>query len=135
MVVDRIVVRDDLGNRLADSFETALSLADGLAIAEFADKTDDKGEPERIMFSERFACPVSGFTIDEIEPRLFSFNNPYGACPDCDGLGTELKFEPALVVPDPSLSLRRARSTRGRAPATPRRFTRRRFRPSRGTTR
>ncbi len=105
VVVDRIVVRDDLGNRLADSIETALDLADGLAIAEFADKTDDKGEPERIMFSERFACPVSGFTIDEIEPRLFSFNNPYGACPDCDGLGTELKFEPALVVPDPSLSL------------------------------
>jgi len=105
VVVDRIVVRDDLGNRLADSIETALGLADGLAIAEFADKTDDKGEPERIMFSERFACPVSGFTIEEIEPRLFSFNNPYGACPDCDGLGTELKFEPALVVPDPSLSL------------------------------
>jgi len=107
VVVDRIVVRDDLGNRLADSIETALSLADGLAIAEFADKTDDKVEPERIMFSERFACPVSGFTIEEIEPRLFSFNNPYGACPDCDGLGTELKFEPALVVPDPSLSLRK----------------------------
>ncbi|RIA55130.1 excinuclease ABC subunit UvrA [Dichotomicrobium thermohalophilum] len=107
VVVDRIVVRDDLGNRLADSIETALGLADGLAIAEFADKTDDKGEPERIMFSERFACPVSGFTIDEIEPRLFSFNNPYGACPDCDGLGTELKFEPALIVPDPNLSLQR----------------------------
>jgi len=105
VVVDRIVVRDDLGNRLADSIETALGLADGLAIAELADKTDDKGEAERIMFSERFACPVSGFTIEEIEPRLFSFNNPYGACPDCDGLGTELKFEPALVVPDPSLSL------------------------------
>ena len=62
-------------------------------------------EPERIVFSQRFACPVSGFTIDEIEPRLFSFNNPFGACPKCDGLGTELKFEPALTVPDASLSL------------------------------
>jgi excinuclease ABC subunit A len=107
VVVDRIVVRDDLGNRLADSFETALGLADGLAIAEFADETDDKGEARRIIFSARFACPVSGFTIDEIEPRLFSFNNPYGACPKCDGLGTELKFEPDLIVPEPGLSLRK----------------------------
>ncbi len=107
VVVDRLVVRDDMGNRLADSFETALALADGLAIAEFADKTDQNGEPERIIFSARFACPVSGFTIDEIEPRLFSFNNPYGACAKCDGLGTELKFEPDLIVPDPGLSLRK----------------------------
>ncbi len=106
VVVDRLVIRPDLGARLADSLETALKLADGLAIAEFADRTDGKGRPERIIFSEKFACPVSGFTIDEIEPRLFSFNNPFGACPECDGLGTKLSFEPALVVPDDSLSLR-----------------------------
>src|SRR5262245_61668699 len=119
VVIDRIVVRNDLGNRLADSFETALKLADGLAIAEYADKplppsrtaeesaNKSKNEThERILFSEKFACPVSGFTIEEIEPRLFSFNNPFGACPKCDGLGTELRFEPDLVVPDPALSLR-----------------------------
>ncbi|WP_127076210.1 excinuclease ABC subunit UvrA [Rhodomicrobium lacus] len=123
VVVDRIVVRGDIGTRLADSFETALELADGIAIVEFADapkaepEADGGGkkkkaaqkadEPRRITFSQRFACPVSGFTIDEIEPRLFSFNNPFGACPKCDGLGTELKFEPQLVVPDQSLSLRK----------------------------
>ncbi len=106
VVVDRLVVRDDIASRLADSLETALKLADGIAVAEFADKTDDKGDPERIVFSEKFACPVSGFTIAEIEPRLFSFNNPFGACPACDGLGTELRFEPDLVVPDTNLSLR-----------------------------
>ncbi len=106
VVVDRVVVRPDLATRLADSFETALKLADGLAIVEFTDEKGEKGEPRRIIFSEKFACPVSGFTIDEIEPRLFSFNNPYGACPTCDGLGTELKFEPDLVVPDQNLSLR-----------------------------
>ncbi len=105
VVVDRLVIKPDLGNRLADSLETALKLSDGLAVAEFADKKDEKGEPERIMFSERFSCPVSGFTIDEIEPRLFSFNNPFGACPSCDGLGTELRFEADLVVPDKTLSL------------------------------
>ncbi len=119
VVVDRIVVRTDIATRLADSFETALKLADGLAVAEFADKplpasaTSEEGANksknethERLLFSERFACPVSGFTIDEIEPRLFSFNNPFGACPKCDGLGTELHFEPELVVPDTSLSMR-----------------------------
>ena len=164
VVVDRIVVRPDLATRLADSLETALELADGIAIAEFADKplkppavkpkgkasradspppggegsgvggspTSDvlesplprpsptRGEGaqgereilknknethERVVFSARFACPVSGFTIDEIEPRLFSFNAPSGACPACDGLGTELKFEADLVVPDPERSL------------------------------
>ena len=88
VVVDRVVVRPDGSARLADSFETALALADGIAVVEFADK-----EGERIIFSAKFACPVSGFTIEEIEPRLFSFNNPYGACPACDGLGTELFFE------------------------------------------
>ncbi len=119
VVVDRLVVKPDIGTRLADSFETALKLADGLAVAEFADKplplSEQTGESankskndthERLLFSERFACPVSGFTIDEIEPRLFSFNNPFGACPKCDGLGTELHFEPDMVVPDGSLSLR-----------------------------
>ncbi|NOT72415.1 MAG: excinuclease ABC subunit UvrA [Hyphomicrobium sp.] len=144
VVVDRIVVKKDLGTRLADSFEQALKLADGLAITEYVDKplsiargdspsssrpprADDdvrsatggkieKGDQpgafknknethERIVFSARFACPVSGFTIDEIEPRLFSFNAPAGACPTCDGLGSELRFEPDLVVPDASLSL------------------------------
>jgi excinuclease ABC subunit A len=118
VVIDRIVVRKDIGARLADSLETALELADGLAIAEYADKAlpasaskganKSKNEThERVIFSQRFACPVSGFTIDEIEPRLFSFNNPFGACPKCDGLGTELQFEPALVVPDPALSLKK----------------------------
>ncbi len=117
VVVDRIVVRDDVATRLADSFETALLLADGIALVELADKplsedqlaSANRGRNEtheRIIFSQRFACPVSGFTIDEIEPRLFSFNNPYGACPSCDGLGTELRFEPDLVVPDENLSMR-----------------------------
>jgi excinuclease ABC subunit A len=167
VVVDRIVVRKDIATRLADSFETALELADGIAIAEYADKPlkassspaswgrdreggnhdgfaippplspANKGEGkrsaraesasgesvraeredkdilrnknethERITFSARFACPVSGFTIDEIEPRLFSFNAPAGACPKCDGLGTEMRFEADLVVPDHTLSLK-----------------------------
>ena len=100
VVVDRIVVREDLGNRLADSLETALSLSDGLVFAESADTG------ERSTFSAKFACPVSGFTIDEIEPRLFSFNNPFGACPACDGLGVEMFFDPQLVVPNDLLSLR-----------------------------
>ncbi|SDB16277.1 excinuclease ABC subunit UvrA [Bauldia litoralis] len=162
VVVDRIVVRPDIATRLADSFQTALELADGLAIAEFADAPpqpspsrdgDDAGsplqpakgrsraktsepaadadaedapppgrgrikegvnpptgkdaQPERLIFSEKFACPVSGFTIAEIEPRLFSFNNPYGACPVCDGLGSERTVDAALVVPDDSLTLRK----------------------------
>ncbi|WP_421723370.1 excinuclease ABC subunit UvrA [Bauldia sp.] len=179
VVVDRIVVRDDIATRLADSLQTALGLADGIAIAEFADRppphpvasgdhplppgerdsrpkrrskssiVTKKGDgedaapplpsreregtaeggagvrgtsqeagtaegrtgkketlPTRIIFSEKFACPVSGFTIPEIEPRLFSFNNPYGACPTCDGLGFERTVDPALVVPDETLSLR-----------------------------
>ena len=99
VVVDRLVVKRDLGSRLADSFETALSIADGLAIAEDADNG------ERTIFSSKFACPVSGFTIEEIEPRLFSFNNPFGACPSCDGLGTDMYFDPELVVPDPRRGL------------------------------
>jgi len=100
VVVDRIVVRPDMGNRVADSLETALGLTDGLAIAENADTR------ERTLFSAKFACPVSGFTIDEIEPRLFSFNNPHGACPACDGLGTKMYFDPDLVVPDRDKSLK-----------------------------
>jgi len=99
VVVDRVVVRDDLATRLADSIETALELSDGLLFVENAD------DGERTTFSAKFACPVSGFTIDEIEPRLFSFNNPFGACPACDGLGTQAEFDPDLVVPDKKLSL------------------------------
>ncbi|MBO6603653.1 MAG: excinuclease ABC subunit UvrA [Roseicyclus sp.] len=102
VVVDRIVVREGAETRLADSFRTALDLADGIAILETAPKD---GEPERITFSENFACPVSGFTIPEIEPRLFSFNAPFGACPSCDGLGVELFFDERLVVPDAALTL------------------------------
>ena len=102
VVVDRIVVREGLETRLADSFRTALDLADGIAVLETAPR---EGEPERITFSEKFACPVSGFTIPEIEPRLFSFNAPFGACPECDGLGAELFFDERLVVPDAALKL------------------------------
>ncbi len=106
VVVDRVVVSGDISSRLAESFETALRLADGIAVAEFADRTAEDGTPQRLTFSEKFACPVSGFTIAEIEPRLFSFNNPFGACPVCSGLGTEAKIDPDLVVPDGTLSLR-----------------------------
>ncbi|GIT92438.1 UvrABC system protein A [Jannaschia pagri] len=102
VVVDRIVVREGLEQRLADSFRTALDLADGIAILETAPK---EGDPVRVTFSEKFACPVSGFTIPEIEPRLFSFNAPFGACPSCDGLGHELFFDERLVVPDATLPL------------------------------
>jgi excinuclease ABC subunit A len=162
VVVDRIVVRPDIGQRLAESFETALKLAEGLAVIEYADvpaaqpssfetrpagtpqdedgarpskaakrgasphpeeaqsavskdeaptkkvaKIHDKSGPERILFSEKFACPVSGFTIPEIEPRLFSFNNPYGACPACGGLGVEQHVDEDLVIPDKEMSLRK----------------------------
>ncbi len=103
IVVDRVIIKpdaDNLATRLADSLETAIGLSDGLAYA------DDASSGQRTVFSARFACPVSGFTIDEIEPRLFSFNNPFGACPDCDGLGVSSHFEAQLVVPDPRLSLR-----------------------------
>ena len=110
VVVDRVVVREGLETRLADSLRTALDLADGIAILETAPATEEPDggeEPRRITFSENFACPVSGFTIPEIEPRLFSFNAPYGACPACDGLGVELFFDPRLVVPDEGISLLR----------------------------
>ncbi|WP_193369222.1 excinuclease ABC subunit UvrA [Pelagibius marinus] len=100
VVVDRLIVRKGIETRLADSFETALHLADGLAFTEEAKKGG-----EITTFSAKFACPVSGFTIEEIEPRLFSFNNPFGACPSCDGLGITLFFDPDLVVPDPKAPL------------------------------
>jgi excinuclease ABC subunit A len=129
VVVDRVVVRPDLSTRLADSLETALKLAEGLAVVEFADvpaasgaaseraeqaakekkksaKIHDQSGPERIVFSEKFACPVSGFTIPEIEPRLFSFNNPFGACPACGGLGVEQHIDAELVIPDKDRTLR-----------------------------
>ncbi|MFK7881149.1 excinuclease ABC subunit UvrA [Roseobacter sp.] len=102
VVVDRIIVREGLETRLADSLRTALDLADGIAILETA---PSEGDPERTTFSEKFACPVSGFTIPEIEPRLFSFNAPFGACPECDGLGVELFFDERLVVPDQNLKI------------------------------
>ena len=138
VVVDRLVVNADMGNRLPNSFETALQLADGLAVieivslpgvsAEAAPKAEEAKDAagtyektkkktkvsseagqysigQRITFSSKFACPVSGFTLEEIEPRLFSFNSPFGACKECDGLGSEMSFDPDLVVPEPGLSL------------------------------
>ncbi|MFS0735506.1 excinuclease ABC subunit UvrA [Sphingomonas sp. 1P06PA] len=123
IVVDRLVVRPEIETRLAQSFETALKLAEGLAYVDVvADKPAAEGETlkkgikalalpdgvaERLTFSEKFACPVSGFTIAEIEPRLFSFNAPQGACPACDGLGEKLYFDPALVVPNENLSIKK----------------------------
>ena len=104
VVVDRIVTKEGLEQRLADSLETALRLADGIAFAEWADAKEGE-EPQRLLFSEKFACPVSGFTISEIEPRLFSFNNPFGACPVCDGLGAKLAFDADLVIPDKDKTL------------------------------
>jgi excinuclease ABC subunit A len=117
VVVDRLVVREDVKTRLADSFETALKLADGLAVVELFDapaaekskrSTQSPGEDgsTRLLFSQKFACPVSGFTIPEIEPRLFSFNSPHGACPACSGLGTEQEIDAELVVPDVTKTLR-----------------------------
>ena len=127
VVVDRLAVRgktderEGIETRLADSFETALRLADGLAYVDLADGTvagrEDEAQgtnlkgagipPNRIVFSEKFACPVSGFTIEEIAPRLFSFNAPQGACPACDGLGEKLLFDPQLVVPNEDLTLKK----------------------------
>ncbi|GBQ87101.1 excinuclease ABC subunit A [Acetobacter nitrogenifigens DSM 23921 = NBRC 105050] len=103
-VVDRIVVKPGIESRLADSFETALGLSDGIVYAEEVSR-DAATESARTVFSSRFACPESGFTLEEIEPRLFSFNAPQGACPTCDGIGTETYFDPHLVVPDEGLSL------------------------------
>src|SRR5262249_20977043 len=116
VVVDRLVVRPDIATRLADSLEQALKLPEGLAVAELADATPAAGAKankqrnettERLVFSEKFACPVSGFTIPEIEPRLFSFNNPFGACPKCGGLGVEQHIDADLVIPDKERTLRK----------------------------
>ncbi len=120
VVVDRIAVRDGIQTRLADSFEQALKLAEGLTYVDLADGVvpgrEDEGKggamkgaglpANRIVFSEKFACPVSGFTIEEIEPRLFSFNAPQGACPACDGIGEKMLFDPQLVVPNEGLTLK-----------------------------
>lgn len=111
VVVDRLALADDLGNRLPASIETALKISKGLlyvdvvSLPEDAESEHKKGD--RLVFSEKFACPVSGFTIEEIEPRMFSFNSPYGACQACDGLGTEMFFDPRLIVPHDNLSLRK----------------------------
>jgi excinuclease ABC subunit A len=99
IIVDRIVTKPGLESRYADSLQTALGLAEGIAVAEWANAPEGEA-PRRLTFSEKFACPVSGFTISEIEPRLFSFNNPFGACPTCDGLGLKLTFDADLVIPD-----------------------------------
>src|SRR4028119_1881400 len=119
VVVDRIVVREGIETRLADSLEQALKLAEGLVYMDPADEgaladqpegkvvLGDNAPPGRIVFSEKVACPVSGFTIAEIEPRLFSFNAPQGACPACDGLGEKLLFDPELVVPNENLSIKK----------------------------
>src|SRR5712672_2493179 len=114
VVVDRLVVRDDIKTRLADSLEQCLKLAEGMAVVELADSTTTRAKAnagrnenaERMIFSEKFACPVSGFTISEVEPRLFSFNNPFGACPACGGLGVEQHIDADLVIPDKDKTLR-----------------------------
>ncbi|MCA0401066.1 MAG: excinuclease ABC subunit UvrA [Proteobacteria bacterium] len=107
VVIDRIVVRPDIASRLAEGFEAALDMADGIAVLEWADEKDASGEARRMTFSSKFACPVSGFTIPEIEPRLFSFNNPFGACPTCGGIGHEMTIDADLIVPEPNLSLKK----------------------------
>ncbi len=119
VVIDRIVVNNDIVSRLADSIETCLQLTNGLAVAEMADQPlaqkettkesayKSKNEThKRLVFSERFACPISGFSIPEIEPRLFSFNNPFGACPLCDGLGIKKTIDPQKIVPNKKLTLK-----------------------------
>jgi excinuclease ABC subunit A len=115
VVVDRIKVSDELGNRLADSIETALNISDGLVQVEIVELPEATAKSKKakaeyengqiLTFSAKFACPVSGFTLAEIEPRIFSFNSPFGACPTCDGLGTQMYFDEALIVPDANLSL------------------------------
>ena len=103
IVVDRIILNSNLGNRLADSVETAVNLSNGLLIVEYENETLPKKfrKRESVTFSSKFSCPESGFTIEEIEPRLFSFNSPYGACEECEGIGHNLNVDPNLVVPDP----------------------------------
>lgn len=112
VVVDRLVIAPDLGHRLPDSIETSLRLADGLLMVEIVELPEQVPAKlkiktgEILTFSEKFCCPESGFTLTDIEPRMFSFNSPYGACPECDGLGTEIFFDPALVIPDENLSIK-----------------------------
>jgi len=107
IVVDRIIINNDLGNRLAEGVESALNLADGLIFVEYENETLPKKyrKTEKIVFSSKFACPESGFTIEEIEPRLFSFNSPYGACQECEGIGVNLNVDPNLVIPNPKKSI------------------------------
>lgn len=100
VVIDRLIIKENILDRLSQSIETALKLSDGLLFVDFVDNTKN-----REIFSSKFACPVSGFTIEEIEPRLFSFNNPYGACPHCDGIGAKLYMDPNLIVPNENLSI------------------------------
>ena len=104
VVVDRLVIDNTIKSRLADSFELATTLTDGLAIIEILSNKKEE-DFERILFSANYACPISGFTIEEIEPRLFSFNNPKGACKKCDGLGTQYFIDEELVIPDKNLSI------------------------------
>ena len=107
IIVDRIILNSNLGNRLADSVETAINLSDGLLVVEYENETLPKKfrKKESITFSSKFSCPESGFTIEEIEPRLFSFNSPYGACEECEGIGHNLNVDPNLVISDPKKSL------------------------------
>ena len=107
ILVDRIVLNSKLGNRLAESIETAVNLANGLVFVEYEDETLPQKfrKLEKLIYSTKFACPESGFTIEEIEPRLFSFNSPYGACEECEGIGMKLNVDPNLVVPDERKSL------------------------------
>ena len=107
ILVDRIVINSSLGNRLAESVETSINLSNGLLFVEFEDETLPKQyrKIEKLIFSTKFACPESGFTIEEIEPRLFSFNSPYGACEECEGIGVKLNVDPKLVVPDEKKSI------------------------------
>jgi len=115
IIIDRIVISNDLGNRVADSVETALKISEGLLYVEVVSLPEGEKSSyktgDMMIFSEKFSCPVSGFTIPEIEPRLFSFNSPFGACKHCDGLGTELFFSPDLVIEDENLTLRQGAIT------------------------
>ena len=107
ILVDRLVLNSSTGNRLADSVETAVNLSDGLLVVEYENETLPKKfrKKENVLFSSKFSCPESGFTIEEIEPRLFSFNSPFGACEECEGIGSNLNVDPKLVIPDEKLSL------------------------------
>ena len=107
VLVDRIVLNSKLGNRLAESIETAVNLSNGLVFVEYEDETLPQKfrKIEKLIYSTKFACPESGFTIEEIEPRLFSFNSPYGACEECEGIGIKLNVDPNLVIPDERKSI------------------------------